>query len=130
MRVTAADVESAGHVPQPADSGVVPAVTKRARYVRLVTPPGGEADPAADPERRRLAFAKLLEPRGTATAIAEAWGVSKTLVHQVKAGDKRLTNERIAALPLPLLFRFRRILESFYAVREPRQLLLPGSGKW
>lgn len=92
------------HVQQPASPRGVTSVESRPRYLRLVT----SERPASESEVKELdAFRRLLAPHGTASLVARAWGVSPAYVSLVKAGERKLSTDKIAALPEPLLARFR-----------------------
>lgn len=121
------DAVRAGHALEAALPETAATVPFRARYVRDATPLPSRDARDADLVRRRLAFVRLVHPYGTAKLVAEAWGVSRTVVYQVKVGAKPLTNARIAALPPALLVRFRRLLSS---LDGPVQMSFPGAAKW
>lgn len=108
------------HAPKRAHSEAGSSVAIRASYVRIATP----AHTYSDAELT-AAFARLLEPRGTAALVARAWGTSAAFVFLVKRGDRNLTTDKIAALPPALLIRFRALLDA-PTRREPIQLSFKG----
>lgn len=90
-------------------------VEVRPRYVRLVT---SEHAFTASPGELLNAFRRLLAPHGTASLLARTWEVSPAFVAMLKSGERKLTEEHIAALPPVLFARFQRLVDS----REPEQL--------
>ena len=105
------------HVEQDAGSRSCELVEVRPRYVRLVTT---EQAFKASPGELLGAFRRLLAPHGTASQLARIWNVSPAFIGMIKSGERKLTDEHIAALPPHLFARFHRLVDS----REPEQLSL------
>lgn len=82
---------------------------------------------ADERETRRRAFEELLSSHGAVTLIAEAWGVSRTIVYRVRDGEAPLSDKRIEKLPDALRGRFgflHRLEARRRAHRLPVQLTL------
>lgn len=103
------------HAFQGADFAPAALVEVRPSHVRLVT---SERPSMRSGVVLLNAFRRLLAPHGTASHLARCWECSPAYIGMLKSGERKLTEEHVAALPPALPDRFNRLAET----PEPEQL--------